>query len=225
MTNKYETVDLGNVKGSQGQTGAKGVGINSIRKLDIVNQDNPLIDTYRIYYDNGETWDFYVRNGEDGDTGDSELSPTSHQPIQNRVVTLKFSEIEGNIANLSNRVTAVERFELIHFVQTLPTTDIDRKSIYVVPSSSPTTENTHEEYVWNNVNNRWEHIGAFTINLNNYYTKSDVDGKITDDIYANRNSTTIAPSVNATIDYIEEEYYSKSDIDGMIRTLQEFIHS
>lgn len=225
MTNKYETVDLGNVKGSQGQTGAKGVGINSIRKLDIVNQDNPLIDTYRIYYDNGETWDFYVRNGEDGGTGDSELSPTSHQPIQNSVVTLKFSEIEGNIANLNNRVTAVERLELIHFVQTLPTTDIDRKSIYLVPSSSPNTENTHEEYVWNNVNNEWEHLGAFNINLSNYYSKSEIDGKISTSVTTDKTNNTKFPSTKAVYDYITANYYSKTDVDDLIGDIQQLIHS
>lgn len=225
MSNKYETVDLGNVKGSQGQTGAKGVGINSIRKIDVIDQDNPLRDTYRIYFDDGSTWDYTITNGKDGDSGDSEFNPNSHQPIQNGVVTLKFDEVDGELHSLSNRISTLEGHELIYVVQSLPTVPNDKKGIYIIPSSNSSTGNTHEEYVWNTVNNRWEHIGAFNINFNNYYTKNEVDGRITDDIYGNRDSTTIAPSVNATIDYIEEEYYSKSDIDGMIRTLQEFIHS
>ena len=53
-------------------------------------------------------------------------------------------------------------------VQTLPTTDIDTHTIYLVPKSTPTTDNAKDEYVY--VNGGWEKIGDTEIDLTNYVT-------------------------------------------------------
>lgn len=62
-------------------------------------------------------------------------------------------------------------------VQQLPTQDISTKTIYMVPSSDPSAQNVYEEYMY--INSAWELIGSTSIDLSNYYTKSEVDAMIT----------------------------------------------
>jgi len=57
-------------------------------------------------------------------------------------------------------------------VSELPETGSDGV-IYLVPKTQSTTGDLYDEYVW--VNNAWEHIGGLTIDLSNYYTKTQVD--------------------------------------------------
>lgn len=67
---------------------------------------------------------------------------------------------------------------LIDFVivQTLPTEDISESTIYLVPSLDSETQNLYDEYIY--VNNNWEKIGSKSIDLSNYYTKTQVDNLI-----------------------------------------------
>ncbi len=67
---------------------------------------------------------------------------------------------------------------LIDFVivQTLPTEDISENTIYLVPSLDSETQNLYDEYIY--VNNNWEKIGSKSIDLSNYYTKTQVDNLI-----------------------------------------------
>ena len=58
-------------------------------------------------------------------------------------------------------------------VQTLPVTDISESTIYLVPSLDPETQNLYDEYVY--VNNAWEKIGSKSIDLSDYYTKTQID--------------------------------------------------
>ena len=59
-------------------------------------------------------------------------------------------------------------------VESLPTTDIDPNTIYMILSGTSATENVYDEYMY--VNNAWELIGTSATDLTNYYTKGDVDG-------------------------------------------------
>ena len=59
-------------------------------------------------------------------------------------------------------------------VASLPTTDIDPNTIYMILSGTSATENVYNEYMY--VNNAWELIGTSATDLTNYYTKGDVDG-------------------------------------------------
>lgn len=61
-------------------------------------------------------------------------------------------------------------------VESLPTTDIDPNTIYMILSGTSATENVYNEYMY--VNNAWELIGTSATDLTNYYTKSEVDGKL-----------------------------------------------
>lgn len=59
-------------------------------------------------------------------------------------------------------------------VASLPTTDIDTATIYMILNGTSATENVYDEYMY--INNAWELIGASATDLTNYYTKGDVDG-------------------------------------------------
>ena len=59
-------------------------------------------------------------------------------------------------------------------VASLPTTDIDSNTIYMILSGTSATENVYNEFMY--VNNAWELIGTSATDLTNYYTKGDVDG-------------------------------------------------
>ena len=61
-------------------------------------------------------------------------------------------------------------------VASLPITDIDPNTIYMILSGTSATENVYNEFMY--VNNAWELIGTSATDLTNYYTKAEVDGKL-----------------------------------------------
>ena len=61
-------------------------------------------------------------------------------------------------------------------VQTLPTEDISPSTFYLVPSLDPETQNLYDEYIY--VNNAWEKIGSKSIDLSDYYTKTQIDKRL-----------------------------------------------
>lgn len=65
-------------------------------------------------------------------------------------------------------------------VQTLPTQDISTTTIYLVPKQTTGTNDVYDEYIY--INNSWERIGDTTIDLSNYYTKSQVDSLLADKV-------------------------------------------
>lgn len=62
-------------------------------------------------------------------------------------------------------------------VQQLPTQNISTSTIYMVPSSSPGSQNTYTEYMY--INNTWEKIGDTEIDLSNYVVSSFENSEIT----------------------------------------------
>lgn len=111
LAKKYVQDSLSGEGAIKGEPGLDGTGMTSIEKVSTVG----LVDTYRITLTDSTTYDFTVTNGKDGEKGDSftyndftseqldslkasvvvdsGLSATSENPIQNKVVTQKFSEL------------------------------------------------------------------------------------------------------------------------------------
>ena len=84
-------------------------------------------------------------------------------------------------------------------VESLPTTDIDPNTIYMILSGTSATENVYNEFMY--VNNAWELIGTSATDLTNYYTKADVDGKLllkanASDLTSHTGDTTIHVTAN-----------------------------
>jgi len=60
-------------------------------------------------------------------------------------------------------------------VDELPTTDIETDAIYLVPSSTPGSQNTYDEYMY--IYNQWEKLGGnLVIDLTNYVQFTDYPG-------------------------------------------------
>ena len=81
-------------------------------------------------------------------------------------------------------------------VQTLPTQDIDIHTIYLVPKTGETGD-VYDEYVY--INNAWEHIGSTAVDLSNYYTKSEVNGKVPYILELTETDQYKIPNKNSTI--------------------------
>lgn len=75
----------------------------------------------------------------------------------------------------------------IEIVETLPL-DPDRHTIYLVPKTVSEPTNGYIEYLY--VNNKWEIIGETTIDLSNYYTKTEVDQLFVEHTYVLPKATT-----------------------------------
>ena len=82
-------------------------------------------------------------------------------------------------------IAAINQFELVS-VQTLPTASANTMGkLYFVPSSDPKTANVKDEYITLAVTENdtttysWELIGSTTLDLTNYYTKTQTDAAIT----------------------------------------------
>lgn len=81
------------------------------------------------------------------------------------------------------------------YVTTLPTTDIDTKAIYLVPSSDPEAGNTKDEYInTDGTSSGWELIGSTALDLSGYVQKSQTAGLLKNDGTVN---TTIEGAVTA----------------------------
>lgn len=137
----------------------------------------------------------------------------------------------GNVplAQLGNLDTTVAEV-----VTALPTTNI-KKHIYLIKCASSVTQNKYEEYIYTGDTSatydasKWEKLGDFraTVDLANYYTKSQVDSianeksstSHTHSVIINGVTKTIAASGDAAVDlgtYLTshqslEEYAKKSD--------------
>ena len=65
----------------------------------------------------------------------------------------------------------------ISVVQQLPEVGVSNK-IYLLANESGKANNIYDEYIW--INSTWEFIGNKCVELENYYTKAEIDSKITD---------------------------------------------
>lgn len=68
---------------------------------------------------------------------------------------------------------------MIKIVKELPTTDIDKNCIYLVPNKDGEGNNVFIEYIYVEENNTFEEVGRIQakIDLSDYYTKEEIDNK------------------------------------------------
>ena len=88
---------------------------------------------------------------------------TSHQSLDNYATK---SYVEQVVAGIETG--ALKR----SIVSTLPTTEIDENTIYMVANSGSGND-VYDEYLY--VNNKWEKIGSSAVDLTDYATKNYVD--------------------------------------------------
>lgn len=101
-------------------------------------------------------------------------------------------------------------------VQSLPVSDIDPQTIYLVPNTSSQQENIYDEYIY--VNNSWELIGSTSVDLTNYYNKSEVNSLFTSqsvvDSTQNSQISSLSTSASEIASNIASMSTSQSEINS-----------
>ena len=101
-------------QGPKGDTGETGRGIESIvfknSSAGTGAGTAGAVDTYTINYTDGTHIDFQVKNGENGTpaTIDTEMSDTSENTVQNKIIKKYVDDIVGNIQTILSTLTTVE---------------------------------------------------------------------------------------------------------------------
>lgn len=109
------------------------------------------------------------------------LCPYTREELENKFVLLTklneyLSKLEASVLyytkeEINNLITDKITFKI---VDSLPTTG-ESNIIYLIPSSNSQTQNIKDEYIW--LSNKWEKIGSTSIDLSQYYTKSESDNR------------------------------------------------
>ena len=80
---------------------------------------------------------------------------------------------------VDSAISNISQFQIVK-VDVLPETGESNK-LYLVPSDTTETDNIYNEYLWVEISTDtfdWELIGTTQIDLSNYYTKTELDGRI-----------------------------------------------
>ena len=112
---------------------------------------------------------------------------------------VNWETLDQKIADISALQSAIAGALHREIVASLPTTDIDPNTIYMILSGTSATENIYDEYMY--ISNAWELIGTSATDLTNYYTKAEVDGKLllkanASDLNSHTGDTTIHVTAN-----------------------------
>lgn len=83
------------------------------------------------------------------------------------------TETDGKIAAA---VAAASHLKY-QIVEALPEQDQDANTIYLLAKDSGTGQDVYTEYMW--LNDKWEILGDTSVDLTNYYTKTQTDDAIT----------------------------------------------
>lgn len=98
------------------------------------------------------------------------------------------SEIPTNVSSLTNdagyqtasdvasAIASIPQFE-IKIVDALPATG-QKMVLYLLPKTSVSGDNIYDEYIWLESTSSFELIGSTTVDLSDYYTKTETDQKL-----------------------------------------------
>lgn len=110
-------------------------------------------------------------------------------------IPLEITQLQGSLLTKAPQATTYTKTEVdtligavssldIKVVTALPTTNISKSTIYLVPKSSAGTNNTYDEYICLDTTTTpatWEKIGDTEIDLSNYIQKSSTSGLVKND--------------------------------------------
>lgn len=130
------------------------------------------------------THEQYVTNADISNKADRSELPTKVSDLTND--TGFITNLVNNLANYYNKSETYNKTEVneliedinkfnVKIVTVLPTTDIDTHTIYFVPKIDSETNDHYDEYMY--INSTWELIGSTSIDLSNYYNKSETYNK------------------------------------------------
>ena len=180
--------------------GEDGVGIADIRTES--SSDIGGMNTVTIVLTNGQTRSFTVMNG--SGSVDQMLDPTSPHPIANKAVAARFTQVDESIAGLFGYANYDSQSRTIRFW------DKDRENILATIDARPFIKDgmVNSVYISNNTlvitfntDSGREAIGvplSSVFNPNNYYTKTQIDNRISSLLTA---------------------YYTKSEINNLLANI------
>lgn len=121
---------------------------------------------------NGEWMSIPAFKGEPGKDGAVQYKAGDGIKIENDTITAEVTKdyVDDKLEDLGEMGFTPE------IAESLPTENIDEKTIYMIPSPDGKGDNIYEEWMY--INNKWEMIGSTSVDLTDYYTKDVVDGKI-----------------------------------------------
>lgn len=97
---------------------------------------------------------------------------------------------------------------------TLPTTGIDTKKIYLIRNTMPSGTNLYTEYMY--VNGAWEELGKYKaeVNLSGYLTKTDAETK-----YVKQNADSPSTYILNSSDSLHEQDMNSSNVAASVKLL------
>jgi hypothetical protein len=169
--------------------------------------------------------------GKDGEGND--IEGYSYQKLESWKKVKSLVIDDENLSNgstyssnkIHNLIESINKFN-IKVVETLPETG-EKFVIYLVPiqetseQEEPATQisDTYNEYIWitddNGENGKWELIGTTKVNLDDYYTKTDVD-TLLEDVNTSADALEARVEVNeGAIANLQGEIVNKAEQDSL----------
>lgn len=122
---------------------------------------------------------FYMVNGQkatETNYGSVKLSSSMYSTATDTAAT---SAAVNAVRELIGSMTGVD----IQIVATLPTVDISTHTLYLVPKATAEQDNIYDEYVnTDGTSAGWELIGDTSVDLSNYYNKTEADALLADKV-------------------------------------------
>lgn len=103
-----------------------------------------------------------------------------------------------NRTEINQMVSAIPKFA-IEVIEKLPTTKISNTTIYLLTSGAE-EKNLYTEYIY--VNNSWEKLGTQTVDLTDYYTKTEINS--------------LLANIDLSSYYTKTETYSKTETNNLL---------
>ncbi len=107
-----------------------------------------------------------------------ETADQSEATAREQAISALQTQVQTDLQNYYTKtqtdqmVSAIPKFA-ISVVQTLPTENISTTTVYLVPSGEE-SPNMYVEWIY--AGDKWEELGAQTVDLTDYYTKTEADG-------------------------------------------------
>ena len=97
----------------------------------------------------------------------------------------------------------LSKYDFIEIVDALPQTGVPHK-IYLEAKTNSQQEDLFDEFIW--VNNKWEFMGAKQVGLGDYYTKKEIENKLSNERTQTNQSINlaVAPKQDAIVEELKE---------------------